>query len=101
MQPEGDLPETHFYTVFTVAGQDAFSLVPFLVFLWRECKIKALNSQISAFPVPQAMIYIADVAAIKVCSLDVYLIGYLWTFLHRRSQPTVTGFLNPYFDMRY
>ena len=26
------------------------------------------------------MIYVADAAAIKVCSLDVYLMEYLWTF---------------------
>jgi hypothetical protein len=46
------------------------------------------------------MIYIADAAAVKVGSLDVNLIEYLWTFLRRRSRPIVTDFLNPYFDMR-
>jgi hypothetical protein len=32
MEPEGDLPKTHFYTDFTIAGQDAFALVAFLVY---------------------------------------------------------------------
>ena len=31
MQPEVDLPVTHFYTDFIIAGQDAFSLVVSLV----------------------------------------------------------------------
>ena len=44
------------------------------------------------------MIYIADAAAVKVCSPDVYLIEYLRTFLRRRSQHIVTDFLNHYFD---
>jgi hypothetical protein len=96
---EGDLPETRFYTDFTMAGRDAFAVVAFLVFLWKECKINALDLQISAFPVPNSMMYIADAAAVKVCSLDVYLIEYLRTFLRRRSPPIVTDFLNPYFDI--
>jgi hypothetical protein len=99
MQCEGNLPETYFYTDFAMAGRDAFTLVAFLCILWRECKIKASNLQISAFPVPTSIIYIADAAAVKVCSLNVYLIEYLLTFLRRRSQPIVTDFLNPYFDM--
>jgi hypothetical protein len=32
MQPEEDLPETHFYTDFTLAGQDAFAVVTFLMY---------------------------------------------------------------------
>ena len=48
----------------------------------------------------ESRIYISDAAAIKVCSLDVYLIEYLRTFFRRRSQPIVTDFLNPYFDIR-
>ena len=31
MQPEDDLPVTHLYTDFIIAGQDAFSLVVSLV----------------------------------------------------------------------
>ena len=36
MQPEEDLPETHFYTDFIVAGQDAFALVAFLVYFMER-----------------------------------------------------------------
>ena len=32
MQTEGDIPETHLYTDFTMAGQDAYALVAFLVY---------------------------------------------------------------------
>jgi hypothetical protein len=32
----------------------------------EESKFKAINLQISAFPVPKSMIHIADAAAIKV-----------------------------------
>jgi hypothetical protein len=100
MQPEEDLTETPFFTDFTIAGQDAISVVACLVYFMEGMQIKALNLQITAFPAPQAMIYIADAAAVKVCSLDDYMIEYLRTFLHRRSQPIVTDFLNPYFDIR-
>jgi|HubBroStandDraft_1064217.scaffolds.fasta_scaffold842172_1 hypothetical protein len=41
MQPDRDLPETHFYTDFTIAGQDAFALVTFLyVFYGENAKLK-------------------------------------------------------------
>ena len=46
------------------------------------------------------MIFIADAAAVKVSSLDVYLIEDNLTFLRRRSQPIVTDFLNPCLDIR-
>jgi hypothetical protein len=36
MQPEGDIPETHFYTDFTMAGQDAFAVVAFLVYFMQR-----------------------------------------------------------------
>ena len=36
MQPEGDLPEMHFYTDFTMAGQDAFVMVAFLVYFMER-----------------------------------------------------------------
>jgi hypothetical protein len=70
MQPEGVLPDMHFYEDFIIAGQDAFALVAFLVYFTERMQIKALNLQISASPAPQSMIYIADAAAVKVCSLD-------------------------------
>ena len=63
-------PETHFYTDFIMAGQDAFALVASLVYFMEILQIEALNVQTSAFPEPKSMIYIADAAAIKVCSLD-------------------------------
>jgi len=36
----GDPPETHFYTDFTTAGQDAFAMVVFLVFYGDNAKLK-------------------------------------------------------------
>ena len=74
---QGELSETHSYTDFATAGQDAFALVAFLAHLWGECKLKVVNLQISAFPVPKSMIHIADAAAIKVRPLYVYLVGCL------------------------
>jgi hypothetical protein len=59
-----------------MAGQDAFALVTFLRTFWGECKLKVVNLQISTFPMPTSMIYIADAAAIKVCPLYTYLVGY-------------------------
>ena len=58
-----------------MAGQDAFAMVAFHVNLRKRIQIKSLNFQISTFPVPRSMIYIADAAAIKVCSFNVYLIN--------------------------
>ena len=40
MQSGGDLPETHFYTDFTTAGQDAFAMVAFLAFYGENEKLK-------------------------------------------------------------
>jgi hypothetical protein len=36
MQPEEDIPKAHFCTDFTVAGQDAFALVTFLVYFMEK-----------------------------------------------------------------
>jgi hypothetical protein len=96
-----ELSETHSYTDFATAGQDAFALVAFLVHLWGECKLKTANFQMSVFPVPKSMIHIADAAAIKVCPLC--LSGCMpstVTLVRRRSQPIMPGFLNPYICMR-
>jgi len=41
MQPEGDLPETHFYTDFTMAGQDAFAMVAFLMYFMERMQIQS------------------------------------------------------------
>jgi hypothetical protein len=64
-------------TDFVTAGQDAFALVPFLAHFMGECKIKAVNWQVAAFPIPRSIIHIADAAAIKVLLLCVYLVGCL------------------------
>ena len=66
--------KTHSYTVFVMAGQDAFARVTFFR-TWGECKLKTLNLQISIFPLPMSMIHIADAAAIKVCLRYAYLVG--------------------------
>jgi hypothetical protein len=66
---KGRPSKTHSYTDFAAAGQDAFSLVPFARNLWEEWRLKAVNLQILAFPVPESLIKIADPAAIKVCLL--------------------------------
>ena len=56
-----------YYTEFAAAGQDAFSLVPFARnLLWEGRRLKAVNLQIVAYPVPKSLIQIADPAAIKV-----------------------------------
>jgi hypothetical protein len=61
---------THSYcTEFAAAGQDAFSLVPFARNLPEERRLKAVNLQILAYPVPMSIIQIADPAAVKVCLL--------------------------------
>ena len=36
MQPEADLTETHFFTDFTIAGQDAIAMVAFLVYFMER-----------------------------------------------------------------
>ena len=36
MQLDGDLPETHFYTDFTMVGQDAIAVVAFFVYLMER-----------------------------------------------------------------
>ena len=36
MQPYGNLPEMHFYTDFTMAGQDAFAVVTFLMYFMEK-----------------------------------------------------------------
>ena len=41
MQPEGHISETHFYTDFTMAGQDAYALVASpCVFYGENAKLK-------------------------------------------------------------
>jgi hypothetical protein len=68
------LSDTLSYADFVKAGQDAFALVPFLAhFMGGECKLKAVNLQITAYPEPKVMIVVADAAAIKVRPLYVYL----------------------------
>jgi hypothetical protein len=47
----------------------ALLLYLFLSTLEGECELKAVNLQISAFPVPKSRIHLADAAAIKVCPL--------------------------------
>jgi hypothetical protein len=62
---QGGLSEIHSYTDFVAAGQDAFALVGFAPY-GGNAKLNAVNLQISAFPVPHSMIFIADAAAVKV-----------------------------------
>ena len=40
-------------------------------------ELKPVNLQISAYPAPKAMIYVADAAAIKVCPLLFYVVDAL------------------------
>ncbi len=74
MQGELSETETTFYADFAIAGQDVFAVVAFLAYFMGKIQVKAVNLQISAFPVPTSIIYIADAAATKVCSFDVYQI---------------------------
>ena len=39
---QGELSETHFYTDFVMAGQDAFAQVTFIRIFGRECKLKSV-----------------------------------------------------------
>jgi hypothetical protein len=96
---QGELSETHSYIDFATAGQDAFARVAFLAQLVRECKLKEVNLQISALPVPKTSIHIADPAAIKVLTLCLSD----WvpsTLVRRKSQPIVPGFPSSYLDIR-
>jgi hypothetical protein len=56
-------------TEFAATGQDAVSLVNSLRVLWKECKLKAVDLQITAFPQPKCTLFIADAEANKVCLL--------------------------------
>lgn len=51
---------------FAVAGQDAVSLVNSLRVLWKKFKLKAVNTQITAFPRPKCTLFVADAEANKV-----------------------------------
>ena len=64
----GELSETHHYTDFVAAGQDAIALVFFFFMrpLCGECKLIAMNLQTLGFPTSKATIQLADAAAIKV-----------------------------------
>jgi hypothetical protein len=66
---EATVSEMHSYTEFVTAGQDAIAVVTFLAHFMGECKIKAVNLQITAFPSPRSVIHVADAVAIKVCLL--------------------------------
>jgi hypothetical protein len=70
----GKLFETH-TTVFATAGQDAFAMVAFLAYFTGGGNSQKCHLQISAFPVPNCIIHVADAAAIKVHLLYVCLIG--------------------------
>jgi hypothetical protein len=53
-------------TEFAATGQDAVSLVKSLRILWKECKLNAVDLQITAFPQPKCTLFIADAEANKV-----------------------------------
>ena len=98
---QGKLFETH-TTVFAMAGQDAFAMVGFLASFTGDWNSKQYNLQISALPVPNCVIHIADAAAIKVRLICVCRIrlGVYFTLLRRKLQRIVPRFPNPYFDMK-
>lgn len=103
-QSRGGLSGTLSYADFVKAGQDAFALVPPLAhFMGGECKLKAVNLQITAYPKPKVIIVVADAAAIKVRPLYVYLSKRPSTFksVRRRSQPIMPSFLSQYIDISY
>ena len=60
------LSNTHSHTEFAAAGQDAIAVVIPSTTLWKGCKLKEINLQITAFPRPSSAILLADAAAIKV-----------------------------------
>jgi hypothetical protein len=68
-----ELFQTHFCTDFVKAGQDAFAMVPFIA-LYERIQTLSSNLQISAYPAPKTMIYVADAAAIKVWPLLFYVV---------------------------
>ena len=62
---------------FVMARQEAFAQVTSRRAFLGDCKLRAVNLQISAFPLPSSMIHIADPVAIKVRPPYVYLFGFL------------------------
>jgi hypothetical protein len=79
-------------TEFAATGQDAVSLVNSLRILWKECKLKAVDFQITAFPQPKCLLFIADAEAIKVRLLYLELSQTPPTPFLRRSQRLVLNF---------
>jgi hypothetical protein len=61
------LLNTDSHTDFAVAGKDGMALVTSRVLQYRrDANSRTANLQITAFPRPSSVIYLADAAAIKV-----------------------------------